>query len=281
MNRDLSHFIDLESLPLRSPNSDQYQALVAAARQALASDGCYVLPGAIRNEALREMQTEAQSIEDCAHYTRNKVNVYFSEEDTSLPENHPRRFMMERSNGFVSGDHFPEDSSIRDLYQSDELKAFIADCLGESHIYHYADPIASLTMNVNKPGDRFSWHYDTNEFTVTLLIQDCEQGGIFQYVPNIRNKDDECYEDVQKLLLGDHSRVKEIKLREGDLQIFKGRYALHRATTAEGSTTRNLVVFTYTEKDNVIGASYRSMELYGKTLDVHSNARVRADALED
>ena len=86
---------------------------------------------------------------------------------------------------------------------------------------------------------------------------------------------------VQKLLLGDHSRVKEIKLREGDLQIFKGRYALHRATTAEGSTTRNLVVFTYTEKDNVMGASYRSMELYGKTLDVHSNARVRADALED
>ena len=53
MSRDLSHFIDLESLPLRSPGSDQYQALVAAARQALASDGCYVLPGAIRDEALR------------------------------------------------------------------------------------------------------------------------------------------------------------------------------------------------------------------------------------
>ena len=40
------------------------------------------------------MQAEARSIEDCAHYTRIKVNVYFSEEDTSLPENHPRRFMM-------------------------------------------------------------------------------------------------------------------------------------------------------------------------------------------
>ena len=26
MSRDLSHFIDLESLPLRSPSSDQYQA---------------------------------------------------------------------------------------------------------------------------------------------------------------------------------------------------------------------------------------------------------------
>ena len=70
-------------------------------------------------------------------------------------------------------------------------------------MYHYADPLASLTINVNKPGDRFSWHYDTNEFTVTMLVQDCDQGGIFQYVPNIRNKDDECYDEVQKLLHGD------------------------------------------------------------------------------
>ena len=76
-------------------------------------------------------------------------------------------------------------------------------------------------MNVNKPGDQFSWHYDTNEFTVTLLIQDCEEGGVFQYAPNIRNKYDEYYDDVSALLHGDYSRVKELKLNEGDLQIFK------------------------------------------------------------
>ena len=68
---------------------------------------------------------------------------------------------------------------------------------------------------------------------------------------------------------------------EGDLQLFKGRYALHRATRAEGNKTRNLVVFTYTEKENVIGASYRSNELYGKTLDVHNEKRIRSDSLTD
>ena len=187
---------------------------------------------------------------------------------------------MERSNGFVSGDKFPENSLIKQLYYSEELKNFIADCLGIP-IYHYADPLASLTMNVNKPGDRFSWHYDTNEFTVTMLVQDCDEGGVFQYVPNIRNKEDECYDEVLKLLKGDMTRVKEIKLNEGDLQLFKGRYALHRATRAEGNTTRNLVVFTYTEKENVIGSSYRSEELYGKTLDVHKEKRVRSDSLTD
>ena len=55
-------------------------------------------------------------------------------------------------------------------------------------------------------------------------------------------------DEVQKLLNGDTSKIKEIKLNEGDLQLFKGRYALHRATRAEGNKTRNLVVFTYTEK---------------------------------
>jgi hypothetical protein len=239
-----------------------------------------VLPSIVNKEAINDMREESTKIESLAHYTSNKVNVYFSKDDPTYPEDHPRRFFMERSNGFVSGDKFPENSLIKELYYSEELKNFIADCLGIP-IYHYADPLASLTMNVNKPGDRFSWHYDTNEFTVTMLVQDCDEGGVFQYVPNIRNKEDECYDEVLKLLKGDMTRVKEIKLNEGDLQLFKGRYALHRATRAEGHTTRNLVVFTYTEKENVIGSSYRSEELYGKTLDVHKEKRVRSDSLTD
>ena len=278
--KNLSYFIDIKNFPINEPESAKYKKIVKEAQEALEFDGCYVLPSIVNKEAINDMRAESTKIESLAHYTSNKVNVYFSKDDPTYPEDHPRRFFMERSNGFVSGDKFPENSIIKKLYYSEELKNFIADCLGIP-IYHYADPLASLTMNVNKPGDRFSWHYDTNEFTVTMLVQDCDEGGVFQYVPNIRNKEDECYDEVLKLLKGDMSRVKEIKLNEGDLQLFKGRYALHRATRAEGSTTRNLVVYTYTEKENVIGSSYRSEELYGKTLDVHKEKRVRSDSLTD
>ena len=277
---NISYFINLDKFPIHEPQSSQYQIIVKEAREALDYDGCYVLKSIVNSEAIKDMQDEASSIESLAHYTSNKVNVYFSKDDPSYPKDHPRRFFMERSNGFVSGDKFPENSKIKDLYYSEVLKNFIADCL-EVKMYHYADPLASLTINVNKPGDRFSWHYDTNEFTVTMLVQDCDKGGIFQYVPNIRNKDDECYDEVQKLLHGDTSKIKEIKLNEGDLQLFKGRYALHRATRAEGNRTRNLVVFTYTEKENVIGSSYRTEELYGKTLDVHKETKIRSDNLTD
>ena len=279
-NKSLSYFINLDKFPIDKPKSSRYQYIIKEAQEALDFDGCYVLPSIVNKEAINDMRQEAEKIESLAHYTSNKVNVYFSKDDLTYPKDHPRRFFMDRSNGFVSGDKFPEHSIIRELYYSEELKNFIADCLGVT-MYHYADPLASLTMNVNKPGDRFSWHYDTNEFTVTMLVQDCDEGGVFQYVPNIRNKEDECYDEVLKLLKGDMSRVKEIKLNEGDLQLFKGRYALHRATRAEGNKTRNLVVYTYTEKENVIGSSYRSEELYGKTLDIHKEKRVRSDSLTD
>ena len=280
MSNNLSYFIDLDKFPIDEPKSFKYQSIIKEAQEALDFDGCYVLPSIVNKEAINDMRQEAEKIEGLAHYTSNKVNVYFSKDDPTYPKDHPRRFFMDRSNGFVSGDKFPEHSIIKELYYSEELKNFIADCLGVT-MYHYADPLASLTMNVNKPGDRFSWHYDTNEFTVTMLVQDCDEGGVFQYVPNIRNKEDECYDEVLKLLKGDMSRVKEIKLNEGDLQLFKGRYALHRATRAKGNKTRNLVVYTYTEKENVIGSSYRSEELYGKTLDVHKEKRVRSDSLTD
>ena len=280
MKKELSYFVNLKKFPIHDSDNSKYKKIVQEAREALSLDGCYVLKSIIKMEAINEMQKEASKIENLAHYTTNKVNVYFSKDDASYPKDHPRRFFMERSNGFVSGDKFPKNSIIKELYYSKILKEFIADCLNVK-MYHYADPLASLTINVNKPGDRFSWHYDTNEFTVTMLVQDCDEGGVFQYVPNIRNKEDECYDEVLKLLKGDKTRVKEIKLNEGDLQLFKGRYALHRATRAEGNKTRNLVVFTYTEKENVIGASYRSNELYGKTLDVHNEKRIRSDSLTD
>ena len=35
------------------------------------------------------------------------------------------------------------------------------------------------------------------------------------------------------------------------------------------------------EKENVIGSSYRTEELYGKTLDVHKQTKVRSDNLTD
>ena len=41
-----------------------------------------------------------------------------------------------------------------------------------------------------KEGHYFPWHFDGNEFTVSILIQEAEKGGLFQFVPDIRKPGD-------------------------------------------------------------------------------------------
>ena len=115
MKKELSYFVNLNEFPIHDSDNSKYKKIVQEAREALSLDGCYVLKSIINMEAIYEMQKEASKIENLAHYTTNKVNVYFSKDDASYPKDHPRRFFMERSNGFVSGDKFPKNSMIKEL----------------------------------------------------------------------------------------------------------------------------------------------------------------------
>ena len=72
------------------------------------------------------------------------------------------------------------------------------------------------------------------------MIQKPEKGGIFEYCPNIREPGNEKLEEVKKVLDGDRKRVRQLKLEPGDLQIFKGRFTLHRVTKIEGNRSRSV-----------------------------------------
>ncbi len=141
---------------------------------------------------------------------------------------------MERSAGFVTADLFGTGSAARRLNLWGPLKRFVADCLGKSALYHYDEPVSNMIVNVGRPGEQFNWHFDTNEFTITMLLRQAEDGAGFEYVPDLRQPGDECYTEVAKVLAGDRSRVRELPLVAGDLQLFLGRYALHRVTPHPG-----------------------------------------------
>ena len=81
-----------------------------------------------------------------------------------------------------------------------------------------------------KEGHYFPWHFDGNEFTVSILIQEAEEGGLFKFVPDIRKPGDENLDSVKSILKGSRDRVRSLKLKPGDMQLFKGRYSLHRVT---------------------------------------------------
>ena len=61
---------------------------------------------------------------------------------------------------------------------------------GSEKIYRYTDPLADVIVNMAEEGEGFPWHFDTNNFTITLAIQNAEEGGLFEYAPNIRRTDE-------------------------------------------------------------------------------------------
>ena len=171
------------------------------------------------------------------------------------------------------------------LFHAPELTRFLVDCLEIPELHCYADPLAGLTANILDPGQQFTWHFDTNEFAVTVLVDEADDGGLFEYVPAIRNPDDEGFEHIQAILEGGSDNAVTLDLRPGDVQIFRGRHSLHRVTRVpESSKPRHAAIFAYTLESGVIGRVERTQQLFGRVLEAHLEAerqRVRSDALID
>ena len=275
-------FIDLDQYPLDGRDPRRYEAALGAARAQLAEDGCCVLPGFVTASALPGLVAEADSVAGHAHRSFNRTNAYFSEDDPGLPAHDPRRRFYDRSNAFVPADNFGPASGLRAIYEYVPFQNFIREALGTVHFYRYADPLADVIINMVEAGEGFPWHFDTNNFTVTLAIQNGEAGGVFEYAPGLRSVEDECFDAVADVLDNRSDRVKSLPLVPGDLQIFKGRYSLHRVTPVTGSQRRYVGIFSFVETEGMVGSVERTRQLYGRVLPIHlERAGMRGDSLKD
>ena len=212
----------------------------------------------------------------------NRTNPYFTQDRPDLPASHPLRRFYDRSNAFVPADHFGEDSILRAIYEWPAFAPFIQEALGEQRFHRYADPLADVIVNLAEEGGGFPWHFDTNNYTVTLAIQNAEQGGDFEYSPYLRTPTDENYAGVGRVLDDDRSLIRSLRLEPGDLQIFKGRYSLHRVTPLSGPRLRYVAIFSFAEEPGMVGSPERTRQLYGRVLPIHlERAGLRADTLID
>ncbi len=281
----ITDLIDLDRHPIDQPDSPEYCSMVAEARKKLAEDGCAVIPQLLAGAALPIMSSEIRRIRPFLHESKIPINPYFSDGDPTLPADHATNTFIERSGGFIPRDAFAATSAIDAVYQWPPLLAFIADCLELPQIHCFADPLAGLTINVLDPGQQFAWHYDTNDFAVTILVDKASTGGLFQYSPNIRSAHDENFEGVKACQDENLETVRTLQLQAGDLQIFRGRFSLHRVTRVDkDSPSRHTAVFAYTERAGVIGRLERTKQLFGRALPIHEEAeqaRTRSDGLMD
>jgi hypothetical protein len=278
--------VDTARYPLDAPGSPGWQALVARVRDDLARDGCSVLAGFVDPAAHGALRREGEQVAPWAHDEVEVVNAYNIATDTPLPDDHPGRIALERGNGFVARDRIPDDFVVHRLYTSQLVQGFVAACLGLGEVHPLADPLAGLCLNVIPPGRAHPWHFDTNEFSVSILTRPAERGGVFEFCPGIRSAASENLSDVRDVLTGraPDGRVRRLALRPGDLQLFTGRYSLHRVTTVEGAVARHSAILAYTERPGVVGSVARTRQLFGRVLPEHLAAerhRVRGDRLLD
>jgi hypothetical protein len=276
--------VDIDRYPLTDPTGHAWTAVVERVRRELHEVGCSVLPGFVRPSLFETLRREGEAIAPAAYYEPETVNVYNIDLDTDLPADHPGRVTMRRGNAFVARDQIDPATVIAQLYSSPLFTDFVASCFELERLYELADPLSGLVLNVIKPGLEHPWHFDTNEFTVSLLTQAPSDGGIFEYCPNIRTAQDEHLDDVRAVLDGRGERlIRQLVLRPGDLQLFQGRYALHRVSPVQGGTARHTAIFAYTERPGVIGSPARTRQLFGRVLPEHLAAagRVRVDQLLD
>ncbi|KEZ78406.1 HalD/BesD family halogenase [Salinisphaera hydrothermalis] len=283
---DLSDLVDTECYPLEDFNGPRMQDVIGRVQDDLAEDGCAVLRGFMRPAALQRASAEGRELARKTFFSSARVNAWFTRDDPSLGDDDPRRIFMDRTSGFVTRDMIPADMVIQQIYVSPAMKRLVAACIGEDEVFEYADPFAGLVQNVLPPGTSQPWHYDTNEYIVTMMTEKPEVGGEFEYCPNIRSAAGENYDRVGAVIRGeDMATSKTLRLEPGDLQLFKGRYSLHRVTEVGGERERHTAIFAYSQQPGVVGRLERTRQLYGRVSEAHIQAereRVeRADGLLD
>ncbi len=264
----IEQIVNFQQYPIADLSKQESLDLIANCRQQLELRGCCVFKNFLTEKALFLAQQESLSLENEAYYATRKTNIFKTDDDPTLPPEHPARFFMERTNAFVPLNKFHPQSLFLTLYRAKIFQNLIAACLATELIYEYSDPLGGLVLNILRQGAQHPWHYDNNDFSVVLMIQAARAGGIFEYAPNIRTPSAENFEFVNQVLHGHYQGVEQNHLQPGDLQIFLGKSSLHRVTKVAGDQKRYTVIFSYTKENNQIAKAKYSEALFGKAMSL-------------
>ena len=265
-NQDPYEFIDLDRYPLNDLDSEAGQQLITDTRVSLEATGACSLPGFVRASVISEMAAQAGSLEHLAYPGPTEVTPYFFNynlgEGAEVPDDHPLKRKGKRNLAQVATDLIPEQHLLSRLYCSPVLPDFLARVL-ERPVYRNQDKYQSLNISMMNAGGCQQWHFDSGPMVTTLLLQEPDAGGIFEYVPELRSDDNENFEQVQRVLDGDSQGNKRIEPKAGTLNLFRGHYSMHRVTEVLGNRTRIQAILGFSTNPNLMGSLNSSILHYG------------------
>ena len=245
----LASLVDLERYPL---GDDAGFAPVAERCKAQLKESSFAsLPGFLRPGAAEIMTREVLDAIPRAYRREQSFSAYDEATLEQYAPDHVRRRKHESRQFIVANDVLSKAGQLRTLYRNEVLTRRIAQMLSEPALYPLADPVVGCTSTVMYEGDTHGWHFDLNDFVVSILLQAPEAGGTFDFAPNIRKDGDENYPAVTAALDGRSPAVRSIKVEAGTLLLFCGRRALHRVPPVRGNVPRVIALFSYDRKPDV------------------------------
>ena len=237
--------IDLERYPLDALDSPAGEALLADCRAQFARDGACNLPGFLSAAGVAALAGEATALMPQAYFKSARRNAYFTPDDPALPPDHPRRLFFHTQIGQVAWDQIGQRAQVARLYRWSGLTEFLRRALGLAALHPMADAFQAVNYTYFRDGDHQAWHFDDGEFVITLLLQEAEAGGIFEYAPAVRGPGEENAPEVARVLRGESERVVALPRTAGTLTLFRGMYAVHRVSRVSGPTPRITAILSY------------------------------------
>jgi hypothetical protein len=261
---DLEQQFDLARHPITDPESPAVGELVDRCRGDLRDRGAYVLEEFLRRDAVGTILTELDEVLEHAFYKPKTHNPYLAPADENFAASHPRNREQLTNSATLAYDFIGNDGLLERIYRWPPLRAFIAKTLGYDELYPYEDALAAVNVLVYPPGTQTGWHFDNAHFVVTLMLQQGQGGGVYEYAPFIRAPDEDNYPAVEAVLDGDAGPVRTLDQVAGDLVVFQGRYTLHRVTEVQGITPRLIAVLSYDVKPGTTLTPHTRTTFYGR-----------------
>jgi len=255
--------VDLRRYPLLDPAARA--EIVRRAQEQLADDGCAVLPDFVTADAVAGMLRDAAVARPSVHRRDIMLGAYDKQPDEEVPAEHPLRRRSPYKMWVAATDLLPRDGAVMRLYGLDPLTELVRDILGEKELYRCADPLLSCNLTYLREGDQHGWHFDGNDFVVSLLLQAPERGGEFEFAPGIRSDEDEHFDDVLAVMEQRSPLLKRKKVTPGTLMLFCGRRALHRVSPVSGPRERIIALFSYDRRPDMQFSTTTRRNAVGRT----------------
>jgi hypothetical protein len=265
--------------------SEKAHTAIEKARIEYLETGATVFHEFLSNEVLRSCVKDAKQQEDAAFTTDDSHTAYLKPESDEFPLRSVYNHQMRTRVASIAFDELAPDSELSDIYRNPILLELVQRIV-EKKLYLSADPLGCCSINVFRPGMHHSFHFDESDFSTTLMLQQAQAGGLFQYTYPLRSSKTELALEKVAAVISKYDEHTEptpfselhptlpvstvptlhtLDFRPGTLSIFCGSQSLHRVTMVEGASSRLVAVLTFASEHNFCNSAKVQQLFWGRS----------------